>query len=300
MSGSRHIADVFSAYSGSCETIADSRLGDMGDACAAPGLGSAEPGKDAVLARAIELEIIPRLMLAHKQFRASQHLSGAGARIITDADVVEFAAITVRHDCSVAQAFTMALISQGATYEQLFIELLAPAARRLGELWESDYFSFSDVTIGLSRIQQLVHEVGPGLDADPEISPGVASALLIPMPSEQHSLGVLLVEEFFRRAGWNVWTPQNVTSRQLVAIVRQERFDMVGISVTCEVEVQRLAALVESIRSASLNKGLLVMVGGRFINEHPELVAQVGADATDVDGTQAAGRLEELSTRLRT
>jgi methanogenic corrinoid protein MtbC1 len=111
---------------------------------------------------------------------------------------------------------------------------------------------------------------------------------------------VLLVEEFFRRAGWNVWTPQNVTSHQLIAIVRQERFDMVGISVTCEVEGPRLAALVESIRNASLNKGLLVMVGGRFINKHPELVALVGADATDLDGTLATGRLEELSTRLRT
>lgn len=297
MSGSRQVLDIFSAFSGSCEIISDASLGE---ACAALGLGSIEPGKDAVLARAIELEIIPRLMLAHKQIRASQHLSGPGGRLIADADVVEFAAITVRHDCAVAQAFTAALISQGATYEQLFIELLAPAARKLGELWESDYFSFSDVTIGLSRIQQLVHEVSPGLDADPDVSAGVASALLVPMPGEQHSLGVLLVEEFFRRAGWNVWTPQNVTASQLVSIVRQERFDMVGISVTCEVEVRRLSALVDSIRSGSLNKGLLVMVGGRFINEHPELVAQVGADATDVDGTQVTGRLEELSTRLRT
>lgn len=296
MSGSRQVADVFGTFAGSCEAIAESRLSDQG--CAA-GL-SRDPSNDAVLARAIELEIIPRLMLAHKQIRASQHVSGSGVRAITEAEVVDFAAITVRHDCSVAQAFAEALISQGASYDQLFVELLAPAARKLGELWESDYFSFSDVTIGLSRIQQLVHEVGPGLDADPEVSPGVASALLVPMPGELHSLGVLLVEEFFRRAGWNVWAPQNVTSGQLVSIVRQERFDMVGISVTCEVVVQRLAALVDSIRSASLNKGLLVMVGGRFVNEHPELVAQVGADATDFDGTQATGRLDELSTRLRT
>ncbi len=296
MSGSRQVADVFGAFAGSCETIADARLAEAGGSMA----GARDPADDAVLARAIELEIIPRLMLAHKQIRASQLLPGSGVRTITEAEVVEFATITVRHDCSVAQAFTEALVSQGATYEQLFVELLAPAARKLGELWESDYFSFSDVTIGLSRIQQLVHEVGPGLDTEADATQGLASALLVPMPGEQHSLGVLLVEEFFRRAGWSVWTPQNVTSGQLVAIVRQEHFDMVGISVTCEVETQRLAALVDSIRSASLNKGLLVMVGGRFVNEHPELVAEVGADATDIDGTQATGRLEELSTRLRT
>ncbi len=296
MSGSRQVADVFGTFAGSCEGLTETRLFESGAPAGLP----RDSSSDAVLARAIELEIIPRLMLAHKQIRNSQARSGSGVRAITEAEVVEFASITVRHDCSVAQAFAEALISQGATYEQLFVELLAPAARRLGELWESDYFSFSDVTIGLSRIQQLVHEVGPALDADPDVSPGVASALLVPMPGEQHSLGILLVEEFFRRAGWSVWTPQNVTSEQLVAIVRQERFDMVGISVTCEVESQRLAALLDSIRSASLNKGLLVMVGGRFINEHPELVAEVGADATDTDGTQATGRLEELSTRLRT
>lgn len=297
MSGSRHIADVFPAFHASCETVSEAGRGETSHHS---DLITRSADSDAVLARAIELEVIPRLMLAHKQFRTPPYAGDPGARPITDADVAEFAAITVRHDCAVAQAFTEALISQGATYEQLFVDLLAPAARKLGELWESDYFSFSDVTIGLSRIQQLVHEVSPGFDADPEVSPGVASALLVPMPGEQHSLGVLLVEEFFRRAGWNVWTPQNVTSGQLIAIVRQERFDMVGISVTCEVDSQRLAALIDSVRSASLNKGLLVMIGGRFVNEHPELVALVGADATDVDGTHATGRLEELSTRLRT
>jgi methanogenic corrinoid protein MtbC1 len=297
MSGSRYVADVFSVFPASCESVSSVRLGE---GHGANGLHSDLADSEAVLARAIEREIIPRLMLAHKQIRAAQKAGGSGARLITEADVVEFAAVAVRHDCAVAQAFAEALIAQGATYEQLFVDLLAPAARKLGELWENDYFSFSDVTIGLSRIQQLVHEVSPGFETDLESSLGVSSALLVTMPGEQHSLGLLLVEEFFRRSGWNVWTPHNVTSSRLVAMVRQERFDMVGISVTCEVEIQRLAALIDSVRSASLNKGLLVMVGGRFINEHPELVAEVGADATDIDGTHAIGRLEELSTRLRT
>ncbi len=228
----------------------------------------------------------------------AQGVECPAGRVITPSEVSEFTSIAVQHDATVACAFAEALLSQGASIEQIFTDLFAAAARRLGELWEQDRASFGDVTIGLSRIQQLIHELSPFYEPDESSVMGACSALLVTMPGEDHGLGVLLVEEFFRRAGWSVWTPHNVSVEQLVAIVRQEHFDMVGISVTCEVDVDCLRELIHSVRATSLNPELLVMIGGRFVNEHPELVEKVGADATDFDGSHAVRRIEVLRPRL--
>lgn len=294
MSGSRQVVDVLSLFSGGCEAIAEA-AGQYSERSVVA-LGSALD-KHAVLARAIEVEIIPRLMLTHRYSRALDMECSTG-RVITPVEVGEFTSIAVQHDATVACAFAEALMSQGATIEQIFTNLFAAAARRLGELWEQDRVSFADVTIGLSRIQQLIHELSPFYEPDEDPIRGACSALLVTMPGEDHSLGVLLVEEFFRRAGWSVWTPHNVSAEQLVAIGRQEHFDMVGISVTCGAEVDCLKKIIHCVRETSLNPDLLVMIGGRFVNEHPGLVEKVGADATDFDGSQAVRRIEVLRPKL--
>lgn len=295
MSGSRQVVDVLSLYAGGCDAISDAARGDRRNS----DFGRLTAlDKQAALARAIEVEIIPRLMLAHRQMRGK---NGRGRfRQISGEQVKEFAAICVRHDATVAHAYADALLTQGATIELIYTDLFAPAARLLGEMWEEDSASFAEVTIGLSRIQQLVHHLSPFYEPDEDPDAGAGSCLLINMPGEDHCLGLLLVEEFFRRAGWNVWTPQNVSAEQLISIVRQERFDMVGISVTCEVDSERLKSIVQSVKAVSLNPALLVMVGGRFINEHPDYVAKVGADATDFDGSHAVRRIEAIRPKLQT
>jgi hypothetical protein len=41
----------------------------------------------------------------------------------------------------------------------VFIDLLAPSARRLGQHWEDDDCDFVDVTMGLWRLQEVMREV---------------------------------------------------------------------------------------------------------------------------------------------
>jgi hypothetical protein len=52
--------------------------------------------------------------------------------------------------------------------------------------------------------------------------------------------------------------------------------------------------MIQSIRRASRNRGVGVLVGGRLFIEHPDYVARVGADATAVDGRQAILQLPRV------
>jgi methanogenic corrinoid protein MtbC1 len=209
-------------------------------------------------------------------------------------DVAEFARLVTTHDLSVATAYVSALLNRGVSLEKIYLELLAPAARLLGEWWKEDLRDFTEVTSGLCRMHQLLHEFSPAFLHDARAGAPGRCVLLVPMPGEQHSFGLIMVGEFFRREGWDVWDPHPSTPEDLLGVVRKQSFAVVGVSLACETRLGELPGLVAAIRARSRNPRVGVMVGGQPFIGHPERVAQVGADCTATDGRHAtleAGKL---------
>ena len=211
-------------------------------------------------------------------------------------EVLKFAGLMLTADVAAAHAFVGDLRQRGTPVESLYLDLLAPAARHLGDLWCADACDFATVTMGLGRLQQLLHELSPAFGGELEHREHGRRALLVPVPGEQHTFGLLMVVEFFRRAGWDVWSGSQGTSFDLVRLVRGEWFSVVGLSVGSETRIDALSAGIRAIRRASLNRNIGILVGGPIFVAHPELVARVGADATAIDGGQAALQAENLLT----
>jgi MerR family transcriptional regulator, light-induced transcriptional regulator len=240
------------------------------------------------LALTIETEIIPRLVLARRAARETGRASMGEATGPSPSAVAELAGLVLTRDADVARSFVEDMHQRGAPVEALYLDLLAPAARRLGELWNADVCDFADVTVALGRLQQVLHELSPVFHAEAEPRQHGRRVLLVPVPGEQHSFGLHMVAEFFRRSSWDVWTEPRITSgADLVQLVRKEWFAVVGLSLGCDTRVDALATGIRALRRASRNRAIGVLVGGPLFVEHPELVARVGADATAVDGGQA-------------
>lgn len=186
-----------------------------------------------------------------------------------------------------AAAYVRTLIDAGAPLESLYLELLAPAARRLGVLWETDECDFVEVTVGLGRLQRLLRELSQLFLAHAPAGQTVGSVLLTCVPGEQHTLGLVMVGEFLLRDGWRVCVGAPWTEDDLLTMVRAEWFDVIGYSVG---SAQRLPALRREIRrlkGASRNPNLQFMVGGPLFADQPTLVAEVGAHAHASDARQA-------------
>lgn len=295
MSGLRQFADVLNSWT-ECEPL-------PGDSRATTSKPHRFKDRDRVrqrsLAEAIESEVIPRLMLAHRVSKSTEYqptIRDLNPHV-TAADVAEFSRLVLEHDSAVAQQFTQVLRARGVSAEALYLELLAPTARLLGEMWKADLCDFTDVTIGLSRLQQLLHEISPQFDSEAVEKRTDSRILLVPVPGEQHTLGIMLVEEFFRREGWDCCSAMLKTDQDLIRRVKTERFDVVGLSVSCVVWLERLAALIQAVKAASLNRNVLIMVGGPVFLDRPDFAQLVGADATAVDGRQAVLQLRSLSDR---
>ena len=85
-----------------------------------------------MLARIVEAEILPRLMLAHR--RPVRH--PAANRAPSPEEITAFSAMLLAPGPVDIDAQAAMLRDGGLSLPKLLIDLLAPAARHLGELWE--------------------------------------------------------------------------------------------------------------------------------------------------------------------
>src|ERR1700761_3829332 len=207
------------------------------------------------LVRTIEGEIIPRLLLPLQPAPASVATEGVPASEASVDDVAEFATLVATHDVTVASAYVSALLSRGVSLEKIYLDLLAPAARLLGEWWKDDLRDFTEVTSGLCRMHQLLHEFSDTFLLDAREAAPDRCVLLVPMPGDQHSFGLIMVAEFFRRAGWDVWDPHPSSVADLLAAVHRQWYAVIGLSLSCESRLHEIAPLIVAIRAASRNPG---------------------------------------------
>ena len=240
----------------------------------------------AVLSRAIEHEIIPRLMLAHPTAEDCLAMTPLSSPQVSAEDVTAFAKLVLAPDENVAHACIEAMRSSGISVETIYTDLLAPVARYLGELWEEDLCDFTEVTLGLGRLHQVLRELSPAFSQSHHTTNG-RRVLLLPAPGEQHTFGLVMVSEFFRRAGWDVGGGPWEAGADPVMMVQNEWFDIVGFSLGDVTRLEALAGCIKQIRKSAINPSISVLVGGPLFLAHPEYVSFVDADAASTDGAQA-------------
>ncbi len=256
-----------------------------------------EPGRPAeasagLLARAVEDEIIPLLVRAHS--------SGAQA-LPKEPDIgpdeVERLTAQLLHEDDLALHETINRLRQrGVSVQTLFLELLTPAARRLGDFWTCDSCTFTDVTVAMGRLQQLLRANSSafGLNNSSEGRAAERRVLLLPCPGEQHTFGLSIVAEFFYRAGWDVTTSFMQPSASLNQLVERQWFDAVGLSLGDVTGMTRLNDCVRQIRRASMNPQVPILVGGSVFVLNPALIDATAADAVVLQADQAP----EVASRL--
>mgnify|MGYP003863656627 CR=1 FL=1 len=265
------------------------------------------------LLEAIEGELIPRLMMAHAagatiNSMAPSDVAAATLKIVplapatpvalptrwpTD-DIVRFAEWASRSDATDMIEFVDNAIDRGATLTNVYLDLVAPTARLLGDNWLSDRASFIDVHMGLLELHRLVSHYEL-TDFDMTQSSG-HNILLSAAPGDQHTFGILLVADFFRRAGWEVDNDSGHTEDQIARKVASTPFSCVGLSLYNEEQLVSMTSCIERLRNASLNEDILIVVGGEFFTGRSSPSAIVGADLCILDaGTavdQVAAHLE--------
>ena len=235
----------------------------------------------------VESEVVPRLMLAHRAGPLPPSLVAAAGRELTAADVERFVALVLHAEDDDVSDHVRAMVAGGVAVESVYLDLLAPTARVLGELWSEDRCDFMEVTLGLGRLQRALRDLG-ATHARPAVeSEGAGHILLACIPGEQHTLGMFMVAEFFLSDGWSVSAGPPLTENDLLHTIHDAWYDVIGFSTGSTERLGVLRHQIARVRRSSRNPNLVVLVGGSAFEDDAALVGRVGADGWAADARQA-------------
>jgi len=205
------------------------------------------------------------------------------------------ASLLIEVDASSAFALVEASLYRFVSLGSLATDLLEPAARDLGDLWQSDDCTEIDVTLGLSRLQAIAREFGLGAPRLRARHPPVV--LVAPQPGETHMLGAVLDAEMLWQAGWSPRVEFPSSSSALDMLVASTWIDVVDLSLSTSFQrddrLAQIGKTIASARLASLNPDVAVVVSGRVfsdlakMNESAATGRRIGADGTFGSAAQA-------------
>ena len=253
------------------------------------------------LNKTIESEIIPRLLMGHK-LEAANHVADAQTNNIEvkQAEIIDFCQTLL--DGPIADCFTFIdrMQKSGHSLVSLYMNLIPASTRRLQQLWETDENSFTEVTLALGRAQNLIHQLSPAFMSQGKISEFQGNALLINAPGSQHTLGILIMSEFFKLNGWNTTVEIETTSADLKDRIHTQAYDLLAISISCEDQWSTMEALLNEVKKASKNKGILTMAGGPLFDFKPELIQECSADVCELTAEEAIKKVSDLIAQKAT
>lgn len=175
--------------------------------------------------------------------------------------------------------------------------LLQPAARIIDENWCTDECDFLKATIAMSRMQRLFRRM---ISEHPPVAiPDLSRcALLAPAPGEQHTFGLCVVEDAFRRGGWEVDCCGCDEEADMLRLVASNYYHVMGISVSVDRRLPELTATIRKVRTRSTNKSIVLIVGGSMVMQNAQGVIDAGFDLLAVDAVSAVGLADTVVASL--
>ena len=187
------------------------------------------------------------------------------------------------------------MIAAGLSVEEVCLDHLAPAARRLGEWWDKDRLPFTDVTLASARIQTMMRRMSQAAPRNRH-APHDRGAIFVAVPGEQHTLGVMMAADLFRRKGWDVGLLVGLSYDDLMArLVRDDRA-VIGLSCSGDHSCAALARLMEALRRRRPEARLIL--SGQIVRDAGRLAALPAPDALVATAAEAEAEILKLEAML--
>ena len=247
----------------------------------------------------IDREIIPRLQMTFPSPTPDVEEVAAPAR--PEYDVERFLSVLRSGEVEEAFSFIENLRDSEHDLIQIYRHLLAPAAQRLGEMWEQDECNFADVTIAVTKMRHMAIATAPlfPIHSFEEEGREAPSILITTVPGEQHTMGLHLAVESFRSEGWTVWSGMPRSTSELIDLVAQEHYDVIGLSISADRNLSLLAEAIVDARRASINDGVKIVIGGGIAAHAPDKLEALNVDLVAGELNHTLRQVAELVPHRR-
>jgi methanogenic corrinoid protein MtbC1 len=187
-------------------------------------------------------------------------------------------ALLASDEAGVEEAFRAAA-GRGADLAVLARDLIAPALDEVGKMWHRGEISVAEEHLASALVFHGFAHMAAALPAPPL---GAPRLLLACLAGEFHELGVRIVAEVARMAGWQADLLGANTPRECaIRFIALHRPEAVGLSLALAAHLAECGRTVEEIRRIS--PGTKIVVGGYVFRHDAALCSLTGADACFAD-----------------
>ena len=211
--------------------------------------------------------------------------------------VENFCYALISDDDQEGRVFIERVYEDGASLEAIYLNYLAEAAVILGEWWVSDDASFSEVSIGASRIYAIMR--GMSYLFVPKKLVNFKSAVFASIPGETHNLGIRMAADLFGQEGWDIDMIIGKSHDDLIAEIADSRCPIIGLSAAGAHSAAALARVVVALRIS--NPWAAIVLSGQITNEDQDVISALDVDGVVKDvpsGLALFNQLWEKSTGL--
>jgi methanogenic corrinoid protein MtbC1/DNA-binding XRE family transcriptional regulator len=213
--------------------------------------------------------------------------AGPAARVPLSENARRYLEMLRGNHAEEASALVEAAIRSGSTLSQVYLQVLEPALKETGRLWERGELRVGEehaITLATQSIMSRIF-VAPESGSRGAAAP---VCLVLAASGEPHIIGPTMVTDLLRADGWEVLFPGgNLSIRHTLELLDLFAPKLVALSVTISEHVAGAADLVAAVRERDRTRGPRIMVGGQAFQASPSLWREVGADATAGDAAAA-------------
>jgi methanogenic corrinoid protein MtbC1 len=189
-----------------------------------------------------------------------------------------FVALITRDGPQKTEQYIAELLNLGMGVDSIVLELIPRIARKLGDQWISDSLSFTEVTIATGRLQKLIYSLDHLFQETRTHAATAHTILVSAAPGSHHTLGPLILSNYFTWAGWNVLSESMPTQRYIETTGASKSLTAIALSVADYDQLDQLPTLIQSIRNKSLNPAIIVLTGGSLYNSDSMSFGHIKAD----------------------
>jgi methanogenic corrinoid protein MtbC1 len=165
------------------------------------------------------------------------------------------------------------------TIPELYSDVLVPSLYSIDDCPEDSPGCIWDEHVKTSIIRTIIETLYPTVIKLAGESEKKGKKIVLTCPEkEYHEIGLRIVADFFQINGYDViFVGSNTPRAQIWEVIRSEKPDYVGISVTDHYLLSEAKKIMERIKD-ECTKDVKILLGGQAFRKNPHTVEDFGAD----------------------
>ncbi|MEX0724283.1 MAG: cobalamin-dependent protein [Gracilimonas sp.] len=184
------------------------------------------------------------------------------------------------------------LVKKDVPVKDIYEHIFQATQYEIGALWQRNEITVAHEHYCTAATQLIMSRLYPLVFSNQKKGSRMVACSV---SNELHEIGIRMIADFFEMDGWDTYyMGSNMPDNHLIQSIKENRANLLAISVTLPIHIKKVTSLIEQIRNMPDMDHVKIMAGGYPFSIIPDLQSRIGADATAMNARLAIETANQL------